>query len=110
MEHKMNLWHGPFSLIKAGKKNVELRLNDEKRQKIQPGHTIVFTDAETGEIFRVQVTGKQVFADFGALYAAYEKERIGYLPQETADPKDMEAFYPPEKQQAFGVVAIEIQG
>ncbi len=109
MEHTMNLWHDPFIGIRSGKKDVEMRLHDEKRQKIQVGDTILFADADTGETMQVLVTGKRVFDNFAQLYESYDKLRIGYQPEETADPKDMEAYYPAEKQKNYGVVAIELQ-
>ncbi len=109
MEHTMNLWHGPFTKIQSGQKDVELRLHDEKRQKIQIGDTILFTDADTGETMRVLVTGKEIFDNFAQLYEHYDKLRMGYTPEETADPRDMEQYYPAEKQRNYGVAAIEIQ-
>lgn len=42
MEHIMNLNKQPFDMIKKGRKNIELRLFDEKRRKIQIGDYIVF--------------------------------------------------------------------
>ncbi len=33
MLHQMNLWHGPFVSIRSGKKDVELRLHDEKQKR-----------------------------------------------------------------------------
>ncbi len=109
MEHTMNLWHGPFCAIKAGSKDVELRLNDEKRQKIQVGDTILFTDADTTETLQVLVTGKRIFDSFTQLYAAYDKVRMGYRPEEAADPADMLDYYSAEKQRQYGVIAIEIE-
>ena len=47
--HSMKLKPLPFAAIQSGKKVLELRLNDEKRQKIKIGDTIVFTQTETGE-------------------------------------------------------------
>ena len=35
MIHKMKLHNGPYELIKKGIKTIELRLYDEKRQKIK---------------------------------------------------------------------------
>ena len=37
MEFKMHLKEKPFFMIKSGKKDIEMRLYDEKRQKIQGG-------------------------------------------------------------------------
>lgn len=42
MLHEMRLLEEPFELIKAGKKIIEIRLNDEKRQKVSIGDEIVF--------------------------------------------------------------------
>ncbi len=109
MLHQMKLWHGPFTFIKSGQKDVELRLHDEKRQRIHPGDQIEFTDASNKETLLVQVVGKQVYRDFAELYTHYDKLRMGYKPEETADPKDMEEFYPAEEIASYGVVAIEIQ-
>ena len=35
MLHEMKLQNGPFNSIKNGKKTIELRLYDEKRQKVK---------------------------------------------------------------------------
>ena len=35
MTHKMKLYPRAFENIKLGKKTIEMRLNDEKRSKIQ---------------------------------------------------------------------------
>ncbi len=109
MRHRMKLRHGPFMAIQSGQKDVELRLNDEKRQAIAVGDTVEFTDASTGRTLCAQVVGKRVFPDFEALYARYDKIRIGYTADEVADPKDMEQYYTPADIACFGVVAIEIQ-
>ena len=42
MKHEMRLLPKPFELICSGVKTVEIRLNDEKRKKIQVGDTITF--------------------------------------------------------------------
>ncbi len=109
MLHKMNLWQGPFTAIRQGRKTVELRLYDEKRQAIAPGDTIEFTNAKTGEILSVQVSAIRVFPDFAQLYLHYDKIAMGYEEGDIPDPKDMDQYYPPEKQAKYGVVAIEIQ-
>lgn len=47
MNHKMNLFPEPFEMISSGQKTIELRLNDEKRQKIQIGDIIEFSQNDT---------------------------------------------------------------
>ncbi len=109
MLHKMNLWEGPFTAIRQGRKTVELRLYDEKRQRIAPGDTIEFTKAKTGEALSVLVTATRVFPNFAQLYLHYDKIAMGYEEAEIPDHADMDQYYPPEKQAKYGVVAIEIQ-
>ena len=46
MKHFMKLDPQPFESIKSGEKTIELRLFDEKRQLINVGDTIVFTDTQ----------------------------------------------------------------
>lgn len=41
--HHMKLKRSPFEKIKNGSKSIELRLNDEKRQKVQIGDFIEFS-------------------------------------------------------------------
>ncbi len=109
MLHKMNLRPEPFACIQSGQKDVELRLNDEKRQLIQAGDTVEFTNTVTGEVLRAQVAEKLVYRDFAELYRHYDKLRMGYAPEDTADPKDMESYYPAEKIARYGVAAIVLK-
>lgn len=112
MVHHMNLKPQPFELIADGYKTIELRLLDEKRQKIAVGDTLVFTNtAALEQQLRCSVKKLYCFADFAALYAALPLDKCGYLPHElaTARPEDMDLYYPPEKQRQYGVVGIEIE-
>ena len=105
----MNLKPQPFDLIKAGCKDIEMRLNDEKRQKINIGDIIAFTNTESGEIIRVTVLNKHHFYSFDELYSSFDKARLGYMKNETADPNDMEIYYSKDKISKYGVLGIEIK-
>lgn len=112
MLHRMNLHNGPFQEIFAGRKTIELRLYDEKRQQIHIGDQILFTNASAPDhTITAQVTALHRFASFAELYAALLLERCGYRPEEvaTASPKDMEQYYSPQEQAQYGVVGIELQ-
>lgn len=111
MIHYMNLHAEPFSHIACGSKTFELRLWDEKRRLIEVGDTIVFQNSDDERTLTCIVKGLHLFPNFEALYRALPLEKCGYLPQElpTASPKDMQLYYPPEKQARFGVVGIEIE-
>lgn len=106
-EHTMRLRREPFEKIAAGRKTVELRLYDEKRQQIRVGDRIRFT-CEGAEVL-TEVLGLYRFASFGELYAALPLTDFGYAEGETASPKDMEAYYSPAEQAAYGVVGIKIR-
>ena len=106
----MSLRPSPFERIASGKKTIELRLYDEKRQLIQVGDTIVFTETDDpSRTVSATVKALHLFDSFAGLYASLPLDRCGYLPSENADPRDMEKYYPPEKQRMYGVVGIEIE-
>ena len=106
--HAMSLQERPFRAIAAGRKTVELRLYDEKRQAIRPGDTIVFT-APAGETVTVRVEALERFDSFAELYAALDPAELGYGPGEAADPRDMEVYYSPTQQEKYGVVGIRVR-
>ena len=43
--HKMNVKTKYYNLLESGEKTIELRLFDEKRQKIKIGDKIIFSDS-----------------------------------------------------------------
>ena len=108
--HKMKLHHSPFQMIKSGKKTIELRLLDEKRQQIKEGDNIVFTDTVTGETLTKTVKKLHRFQSFGELYEALPLFQCGYTEADiaTAHPSDMEQYYSVEEQAKYGVVGIEL--
>jgi ASC-1-like (ASCH) protein len=112
MIHYMNLHSLPFEMIAARKKTIELRLLDEKRQKIAVGDCLVFTNTtEPERQLRCVVRRLHRFTNFAELYATLPLDQCGYLPEELADarPEDMDLYYPPEKQKQYGVVGIELE-
>ena len=108
-DHVMKLKPAPFAAIQGGKKTLELRLNDEKRQKIKAGDTIVFTQTETGEILHAVVLDIRKYPDFEAMYWVEDPIAMGYREGETADPKDMSQFYKEDEIKKYGTLAIEIK-
>lgn len=111
MTHYMNLNPQPFSMIAQGKKTIELRLLDEKRKAVSVGDTLIFTNTEnTEEQLVCLVKNLYMFDSFEKLYGVLPLDKCGYLPEEipSASYKDMEAYYPAEKQKQYGVVGIEV--
>lgn len=108
MIHKMKLRNEPFRKISEGTKTVELRLNDEKRQKIKTGDYIEFSHLDNpDEKITVEVIALHNFNSFKELYAKIPKEKMGYRPEDFPDPDHMDDFYSREKQEQYGVLGIE---
>lgn len=109
MLHTMKLRTSPFEKIKNGSKTIELRLNDEKRQKVQIGDFIEFSYLdEPKQKIQTRVTALHHFSSFAELYAVLPKEKLGYTPAETPVPDHMDEYYPREKQEQYGVLGIEL--
>ena len=108
--HEMKLHTSPFEMIKSGVKNIELRLFDEKRQKIKAGDHIIFTNTVTGEKLCATVKKLHLFENFEELYKALPLLQCGYTVDNagTAHPSDMEQYYSAGEQKKYGVVGIEL--
>ena len=108
--HKMNLYPKPFEMIRSGQKTIELRLNDEKRQRIKVGDSIEFTQTETGEKLLTKVVAVYRFNSFTELYQELPLIKCGYTEADiaTAKPEDMNLYYTSEQQRIYGVLGIEI--
>lgn len=111
MTHYMKLAPEPFEKILSGLKTVELRLNDEKRQKIRVGDIIVFYNVQQpDQSLAAKVTNLHNFATFADLYLNLPLEKCGYLPERKSSAKytDMYKYYSEEEEKRFGVLGIEI--
>ena len=110
MIHYMNLVPSAFSKIAEGSKTIEIRLNDEKRQRINVEDTVVFNCSSTKDVITAQVSGLHKFSDFKKLYNALPLEKCGYTVTEldTAHYTDMEQYYTKEQIKEYGALGIEL--
>ena len=109
MLHKMKLQESPFRKIQKGLKTIELRLNDEKRQKVQVGDQIVFTNlADRQEKLLTRVFALHRFDSFAEMFESLPAEAMGYSEGQTPKAEDMERYYAKEEQGLYGVIGIEI--
>ena len=110
MFHYMNLVSSAFVKIADGNKTIELRLNDEKRQRIKAQDTVVFNCSSTKDIITAQVFGLHKFSDFKELYNALPLEKCGYTVAEldTAHYTDMEQYYTKAQIKKYGALGIEL--
>lgn len=109
MIHEMKLDNKYFEKIKSGSKTIEIRLNDDKRQKVKINDEIIFTNRTTEEQIRVKVINLHHFNSFEELYKNFNKVSLGYEENEVAKASDMEKYYSKEEQQKYGVLGIEIK-
>ena len=68
MKHEMKLNNEPFMKIKDGRKTIELRLNDEKRQLLKINDYIEFTNRDNEEKILVEVEDLYHYPSFEELY------------------------------------------
>lgn len=108
MEMKVHLHEDVFEIVKKGIKNVEVRVNDEKRRKLKVGDTLIFLKRPLeDEEIHAKVIGLDYYDNFSELVDHYEMKRI-YLENYTKEMylKEMSRFYTDEEQAENGVVAI----
>ena len=108
--HILQLNAAPFASIANGSKTIEMRLFDEKRQKINVDDTITFLLRDNNEKkILVKVKALHRFSSFRELYSQFNKTLLGYAPNEIAKPEDMEFYYSQDDIKKYGVVGIEIE-
>jgi len=105
MRWKMGLQEEYLKAIAEGKKKVEGRLYDEKRQAIKPGDEIVFENKLV-----CVVKDLRVYSSFREML---EKEGLeNVLPGVKSIEEGVKVyrrFYSEEKERKYGVVAIEVE-
>ncbi len=107
MTHHMRLVNFAYEAIKNKTKDIEVRLNDEKRQLIKVGDIIEFEHLDTKEIMKVEVTNLYHFKTFEELFSFFPNNRLGLAKDDTY--KTMDNFYTKEEQEKYGALGIEIK-
>ena len=111
MEHILKLNPRYFDYINTGTKRIELRLYDEKRQKINIGDIIIFKKEPNLEItLKVKVVGLLRYNSFEELFKDFN---IEVMADKTITKKELldvlEEFYTKEEQKEYGVLGIRIE-
>ena len=109
MRFSMHLKDSPFDAIKAGTKDIEMRLYDETRKQIKPGDIIEFSRNDDSESILTIVLNLHVYDSFKGIYDNFNKVRLGYAKEEKAHYTDMELYYSKENIEKNHVVGIEIK-
>lgn len=106
MLHKMKLNESPFERIKNGKKTIEFRLYDEKRQQIKIGDKIEFS--------KLPDLQEKLLVDVVELYRENTFENLFrklYTDEDEINRKtiSMHQYYSSEKEKEYGVLGIKIK-
>ena len=104
----MKLTKNPFQKIMCGKKIIESRLYDEKRQKIKLGDLIEFKCTDNEESVLTKVTGLFIHPSFSDLFSDFPPEHFGGSSNEELL-NEIHQFYSPEEEKQYGVVGIRIE-
>ncbi len=111
MKHILKLQPKYFDYINEGTKRIELRLYDEKRQKINIGDTIVFKkEPELTTSMEVKVIGLLRYNTFEDLFKDFDVEIMAdklVTKQELLN--ILNEFYTKDEQSKYGVVGIRIE-
>ena len=111
MEMICHLDEDIFSLVKDGIKDVEVRVNDEKRRKLSIGDNVVFLNrGNESETLSTTITSLDYYDNFESLVKNYSIERMykeGLSKEDFI--KLLERFYTKEEQEEYGVVALVLK-
>jgi ProFAR isomerase associated superfamily protein len=107
--HQLKLATEPFNAIISGNKTIESRLYDTKRQKIQIGDRIIFTNRDNSEqTITTEVVGLLRYATFRDLFSHNNPRKFGGDNVEWLE-NQISEFYSIEDQKIYGVIGIELK-
>ena len=107
--HQLQLATVPFDAIISGVKTIESRLYDEKRQTIQLGDTIIFTNREnTDQTVSAKVIGLLHYETFHDLFTHNNPAKFGGESVEWLE-NQINEFYSIDDQKQDGVIGIEFE-
>lgn len=109
MQHTMKLQPHPFDKIKDEKKNIEVRLYDEKRREIKIGDTIEFRrEPEQFDTVKAEVLGLLNYKTFADLANDFPASTFGHIDREDLL-KSIFKFYTKEQEEKYTVLGIRIK-
>lgn len=107
--HQLKLATEPFNAIVSGNKTIESRLYDAKRQKIQIGDRIIFTNRDNSEqTVTAEVVGLLRCATFRDLFSHNNPRKFGGESVEWLE-KQIGEFYSLSDQLENGVIGIKFE-
>lgn len=111
MKYEMKLKPVYFEKIKAGEKIYEVRLNDEKRQLLKIGDTLLLKkEPNLAEILQTKIVDLIYFKSFSAMLDKLPAKQIGFDNYSKNQIENIyREFYSVEDELKYGIVAIQVQ-
>ena len=107
--HQLKLATEPFNAIISGNKTIESRLYDTKRQRIQIGDRIIFTNRDNSEqTVAAEVVDLLRYATFRDLFSHNNPRKFGGDNIEWLE-NQISEFYSLSDQLKNGVIGIEFE-
>lgn len=105
----MTLHNEPFLKIKLGQKDIELRLCDEKRERVLIGDCVVFKNKDTNETLKRKVVGILKAELFSGLFDQGNTiQRAGFSVDSDID-FEMEKYYTKDQIQKYGIIGFVLK-
>lgn len=96
-----------FNLVNNNIKDIEIRINDEKRRKLKVGDIITLKNRDNNDNINVKITNLEYFSSFNECIDNYDLKR---LYNDKISKKEffnlLYKFYTKEEEKKYGVVAI----
>ncbi len=106
-QFRMRLLPRYFYELEKGTKYIEIRCNDEKRQKIKPGDQIIFENMETGKKIKVEVIKIEKYTSFEKLIRSYPIEAFGFHDTSVDDAiRAVDLIYSRDQEKKYGALGI----
>lgn len=104
----MKLQTNPFELIRNSKKNIEVRLYDEKRRNLKIGDIIEFNQFDNPDKkIQAKIIGLLNYQSFADLFNDFPAENFGGSDNEELL-KNIYEYYTKEQERKYTVLGIKI--
>lgn len=98
-----------YEMVKSGEKDIELRLYDEKRRRMQNGDLVLIYNAKNPvEYLRTRIVRMHIARSFADLSAKISMSRTGFASLNSLMAA-IAQFYDPDVESKYGIVGIEIE-
>ena len=108
--YRMKLLPRYFTELENGTKYIEIRCNDEKRQKIKPGDQIVFVNSVSDKEIPTVVLSLERHGSFEELIRKHPVEAFGFPDASVEEVvKAVDRIYTHEQERKYGALGIVLK-